>query len=64
MSKIITCNHLVGYYGSDDSAKLAKASDKNTFSDFEEDGVRFRFCPYCGQKIKWIDPESDSPEEA
>ncbi len=64
MSKTITCNHLVGYYGSDDSARLVRASENNTFSDFEEDGARFRFCPDCGQKIKWIDPESDSPEEA
>lgn len=64
MGKTSTCDHLVGYIGSDDAnASLIRASQHYTFSDFSAEGMMFQFCPFCGQKIKWIDPEADSSEE-
>lgn len=58
--KHIDCDHLVGYIGMDEAnASLAHASDGYTFGDLAAEGLKFDYCPFCGQALKWDNPEEE-----
>ena len=60
MSKKQECDHFVGYIGEDEKhAELIRASEHYTFGDFAAEGQKFDFCPFCGQRLKWTDPEAE-----
>lgn len=57
--KHLDCDHLIGYIGADDAAQMARASDDYTFDDLAAEGMKFDYCPFCGEHFTWKNPEAE-----
>ena len=54
------CDHIIGYLGmDDDNAQIVRQSGETTFDDLVAEGVKFDYCPFCGEYFTWKNPESD-----
>ena len=58
--KHIDCDHIIGYLGMDDNnAQIVNESSGYTFDYLLAEGVKFNYCPFCGEYFTWKNPESD-----
>ena len=54
------CDHIIGYFGIDDNkAQIVRKSSGYTFDDLVADGVKFDYCPLCGEHFNWLNSESE-----